>query len=56
MFGFYADYKSGEINADEDEIEDAVWFDINDLPYVPNPEVSIAGRLIAGYRRSRLKG
>lgn len=55
MLGFYADYKSGEIDADEDEIEDAVWFDISDLPFVPNPEISIAGRLIAGYRQLRLK-
>ncbi|GFZ76425.1 NADH pyrophosphatase [Pseudohongiella nitratireducens] len=54
MFGFYADYESGEIDADQDEIEDAVWFDIDDLPFVPNPEISIAGRLIAGYRQSQL--
>lgn len=53
MFGFYADYKSGEIDADENEIEDAVWFDISDLPFVPNPDISIAGRLIAGYRQLR---
>lgn len=54
MFGYLADYESGEIDADEEEIEDAVWFDINDLPLVPNPDTSIAGRLIAGYRQSRI--
>ena len=54
MFGFYADYESGEVVADQEEIEDAVWFDIDDLPFVPNPDISIAGRLIAGYRQAQL--
>ncbi|MCC2617702.1 NAD(+) diphosphatase [Aestuariibacter halophilus] len=45
MVGFLADYDSGEIRVDGEEILVADWFDINDLPFVP-PPVSIAGQLI----------
>ena len=47
MLAFYADYESGEIKVQEEEIEDAKWFDINDLPATPAPG-SIAYRLIHG--------
>lgn len=45
MVGFFAEYASGDINVDNDEIEQAYWFDIDDLPTVP-PNLSIAGQLI----------
>lgn len=45
MVGFIARYASGEIVPEEGEIDDAQWFDVNNLPKVP-PRFSIAGRLI----------
>lgn len=47
MLAFYADYESGEIKVQEEEIEEAKWFDINDLPATPAPG-SIAYKLIHG--------
>jgi len=46
MVGFIAEYERGEIRCQENEIDDAQWFDINDLPTIP-PKISIAGQLIA---------
>lgn len=43
MLGFHAEYASGEIVCQEDEIEDAQWFRIDALPPLP------AGRSIARY-------
>ncbi|RDV25618.1 NAD(+) diphosphatase [Alteromonas aestuariivivens] len=45
MMGFIADYKSGELRLEENEILDADWFEFGDLPNTP-PKVSIAGQLI----------
>lgn len=45
MLGFTAEYRSGEIRCDEDEIADARWFARDALPAVP-PGISIARRLI----------
>lgn len=45
MMGFIADYESGEINPDYEELTDAQWFDADDLPLVA-PEGTIARRLI----------
>jgi NAD+ diphosphatase len=45
MVGFIADYASGEININPDEIEDAQWFNHHNLPPLP-PPYSIARRLI----------
>lgn len=51
MIGFIAEYRSGEININPEEIEDAQWFHFDQLPQVP-PITSIAGRLIEeGLRR-----
>lgn len=47
MLAFYADYESGEIKVQEEEIEDAKWFDRNNLPATPAPG-SIAYKLIHG--------
>ena len=45
MIGFTAEYESGEITIDEDEIIEAGWYTCDALPRVPD-RVSIAGRLI----------
>lgn len=50
MFGFTADYESGEIKLQEDEIADAQWFDPNDCPASPQPG-SIAYQLIQSFRK-----
>jgi NAD+ diphosphatase len=48
MIGFTADYESGEIKVDRDEITDAGWFDANELPRIPS-RISIARELIDWY-------
>ncbi len=53
MLGFLADYRSGEIVPEPGEIEDARWFPVSDLPAVPSSTISVAGKLIEGYVRSR---
>jgi NAD+ diphosphatase len=45
MVGFTADYASGEIQVDGDEIVDARWFSRDELPNLP-PNPSIARKLI----------
>ena len=45
MIGFTADYAGGEIAVDGDEIEDAGWFSVENLPILPS-KVSIARLLI----------
>ncbi|MDD1783863.1 NAD(+) diphosphatase [Enterovibrio sp. ZSDZ35] len=45
MMGFIADYAGGELSPDYEELTDARWFDVNDLPLVA-PEGTIAKRLI----------
>jgi NAD+ diphosphatase len=49
MLGFHADYKSGEIVPEPGEIEEAAFYDVNDLPTVPSAEISVAGELIQIY-------
>jgi len=46
MMGYIAEYESGEIRCQENEIDDAQWFSVDALPKIP-PEFSIAGQLIA---------
>ena len=46
MLGFFAEYQSGDIKPDLDEITDAGWWHYSQLPEVPG-QFSIAGRLIA---------
>jgi len=53
MFGFHAQYKSGEIIPQPDEIEDAQWFNIHDLPPLPAKN-TIARYLIDLYLAQRL--
>ncbi|MFK3724339.1 NAD(+) diphosphatase [Pseudomonas monteilii] len=53
MLGFHAEYASGEIVMQPEEIEDARWFDIHDLPPLPATR-SIARHLIDLYVAQRL--
>ena len=48
MIGFTARWKSGDIVIDPNEIVDAQWFTVDDLPPIP-PGMSIARRLIDGW-------
>ncbi|MFK7831481.1 MAG: NAD(+) diphosphatase [Congregibacter sp.] len=45
MLGYFAEYQSGEVTPDNDEIAEAGWYHPDSLPPVP-PPASIAGRLI----------
>jgi len=54
MLGFYADYQSGEIIPEESEIEEAAWFNVNELPPVPASSISVAGQLIEDYVQDRI--
>ena len=51
MIGFFADYDSGEITVDGEEILDAGWYTPENFPILPG-EVSIARRMIDHYRKS----
>lgn len=53
MMGYHADYLAGEIVPQPDEIEDARWFSIHELPPLPMPG-SIARYLIDLYLHQRL--
>lgn len=48
MVGFHAEYAGGDIVLEDEEIEEAGWWSINDLPSVP-PRGSISHELIATY-------
>ena len=49
MVGFTADYESGNIKVDGDEITHAKWFNLDNLPELPS-EISIAHDLILWYK------
>jgi len=46
MLGFFADYKSGDLQEDKQEIEEAAWFSPSNLPLLPMASKSVAGELI----------
>lgn len=46
MMAFTADYETGEITMDQDEIEDAGWYKYDKLPGLPSMALSIAMKLI----------
>ncbi|WP_291580221.1 NAD(+) diphosphatase [Clostridium sp. UBA6640] len=46
MIGFIAEYSSGEIKIDNDEIEAADWFSLDDLPNIPEYKLSFARTII----------
>lgn len=48
MIGFTAEYESGEITVDGEEISEAGWFGVDNLPELPS-EVSIARKIIDWY-------
>jgi NAD+ diphosphatase len=48
MLGYYCECSTGNPVPDGIEIEEAAWFDINNLPNIP-PPTSIAGKLINSY-------
>ena len=54
MLGYKCKYKSGEIILNDNELEDAKWFNISDLPNIP-PKTSISGKLIHSYIEDHLK-
>ena len=50
MLGFYAEYDSGEIKPDGEEIDDAQWFNKDNIPKnVPPSNISISGKLIENF-------
>ncbi len=49
MIGFLARYLDGEIRVDGVEIEDAAFYDVDELPQIP-PRISIARALIEDFR------
>jgi NAD+ diphosphatase len=48
MLGFTADYAGGALRVDPEEIEDAGWYQVDDLPALP-PRVSIARAMIDSF-------
>lgn len=46
MLGFTAQYKAGEIDIADDELEEAGWYDVNDLPRTFPGNVSISQWLL----------
>jgi len=52
MLGYFCQYKAGEIQLNDEELEDAQWFNIKSLPIVP-PDSSISGQLIRSYIEDR---
>ena len=48
MVGFTAAYSSGEVRVDHEELEDARWFSVHDLPDLP-PKFSIARFLLDNF-------
>jgi NAD+ diphosphatase len=52
MLAFLADYASGEIQIDKNEIEEANWYRYDNLPGRPSSTVSIASKLVEGFVNS----
>ena len=52
MLGFFAEWQSGELMPNPDEIEDADWFDVDAMPPTP-PNASISGQLISDFIERR---
>ena len=55
MIGFTASYAGGEISLDDDEIENAGWFAVDNLPRIPG-KISIARKLIDWFIEKQGKG
>jgi len=52
MVGYFADYASGNISIDDDEIFDAQWFHFLELPDIPRPE-TLSGMMIREFVKQR---
>lgn len=52
MLAFIADYKSGEITLNDGELEQADWYDSNNLPGLPFSSISIARKMIDDFVRT----
>tara|TARA_B100000315_G_C14503145_1_gene553282 strand:+ start:189 stop:503 length:315 start_codon:yes stop_codon:yes gene_type:complete len=55
MIGFTADYESGEIAVDGNEITDAGWYSVDSLPELPS-KMSIARKMIDWFIQSNPGG
>lgn len=53
MLAFIAEYDSGELVIDNEEIEDAGWYRYDNLPGKPSTEISIAFKLLDNFVRVR---
>ena len=54
MLGYFCKYESGQIALNDEELEEARWFEIDKLPIIP-PDTSISGQLIRSYTSDRSK-
>jgi len=54
MLGYFCKYEEGNIQLNDAELEEARWFDLDDLPIIP-PDTSISGQLIRSYISDRSK-
>lgn len=54
MLGFVAEYESGEIVIDPNEIEHAGWYQYDQLPGLPSTSISIAYEMINKFREHTL--
>ena len=54
MLGYFCKYESGDIILNDEELEEARWFDVDKLPTIP-PDTSISGQLIRSYISDHLK-
>jgi NAD+ diphosphatase len=54
MIGFTCTYKSGEIRLEGEELEDARWFSVSDLPVLPST-LSISRLLIENFVQRRIE-
>ena len=54
MLGYFAEYSSGEVKPDLEEIDEAAWFKLNNLPNTPPSNISISGKLIEHYVKENL--
>jgi NAD+ diphosphatase len=52
MVGFIAEYAGGQLSIDKNEIVDAGWFSVDNLPELPG-KISIARRLIDWFIENR---
>lgn len=48
MLGFHVEYLEGDIVPEEEEIADAQWFNVTDLPEIPAP-FTLSGKLIRAF-------